>query len=153
MSERKNNSCVDPMVGGILASWRYDISGIAPEMRFDYEQHFVDCAKCTARQRLHRRVDISLVVLAICAAVMFVAAFGAVTILKPSHTVLLQIGAAVGFLVSVLLAVFVAIATPAPIVVADAARTGARRIHDRLPEELRERLPIEVRTKILQEVD
>ena len=34
------NQCVDPVVGKILAGWRYDISGIAPEMRGAYEDHF-----------------------------------------------------------------------------------------------------------------
>jgi hypothetical protein len=28
--------CIDPVVGKILAGWRYDISGITPEMRGDY---------------------------------------------------------------------------------------------------------------------
>ena len=35
--------CTDRVVGAILASWRYDISGISPEMRKDYEQHFAEC--------------------------------------------------------------------------------------------------------------
>ena len=34
--------CTDPVIGKILAGWRYDISGIAPEMRGDYEAHFRD---------------------------------------------------------------------------------------------------------------
>ena len=34
------SQCVDPLVGKILAGWRYDISGLAPEMREDYEHHF-----------------------------------------------------------------------------------------------------------------
>ena len=33
------SQCVDPLVGKILAGWRYDISGLAPEMRGDYEHH------------------------------------------------------------------------------------------------------------------
>ncbi len=32
--------CTDKVVGTILAGWRYDISGITPDMRRDYEQHF-----------------------------------------------------------------------------------------------------------------
>ena len=31
------NQCSDLVVGAILASWRYDISGISPDMRKDYE--------------------------------------------------------------------------------------------------------------------
>ena len=34
------DQCVDQVVGDILAGWRYDISGITPEMRGDYEDHF-----------------------------------------------------------------------------------------------------------------
>ena len=34
------SECVDPVVGKILAGWRYDISSLAPEMRGDYEEHF-----------------------------------------------------------------------------------------------------------------
>ena len=56
--------CVDPIVGKILAGWRYDISGIAPEMRADYEEHFDACEHCRSRQRLHRTIDISLIALA-----------------------------------------------------------------------------------------
>jgi len=29
------SECIDPIVGKILAGWRYDISGLAPEMRGD----------------------------------------------------------------------------------------------------------------------
>ena len=32
-----SQQCVDPIVGKILAGWRYDISGLAPEMCGDYE--------------------------------------------------------------------------------------------------------------------
>ena len=46
------SQCVDPIVGKILAGWRYDISGIAPEMCSDYEQHFAACEHCRSRQRL-----------------------------------------------------------------------------------------------------
>ena len=41
--------CNDQVVGAILASWRYDISGITPEMRRDYERHFADCGEVMAR--------------------------------------------------------------------------------------------------------
>ena len=44
------SQCVEPIVGKILAGWRYDISGIAPEMRGDYEAHFTDCEHCHARR-------------------------------------------------------------------------------------------------------
>ena len=44
------SECVEPIVGKILAGWRYDISGLAPEMRGDYELHFADCEHCRSRQ-------------------------------------------------------------------------------------------------------
>ncbi len=41
----KMNKCTDKVVGDILAGWRYDISGITPEMRGDYEAHFAECER------------------------------------------------------------------------------------------------------------
>jgi hypothetical protein len=38
--------CVDSVVGKILAGWRYDISGLAPAMRGDYEAHLAVCERC-----------------------------------------------------------------------------------------------------------
>jgi hypothetical protein len=49
---------------------------------------------------------------------------------------------------SALIWLIVAVATPAPMAVVDVARIGARHVHDRLPAEIRERLPEELRLKI-----
>jgi hypothetical protein len=49
---------------------------------------------------------------------------------------------------SALIWLIVAVATPAPMAVVDVARLGARRVHDRLPAEIREKLPEELRMKI-----
>ena len=57
----QTTTCTDRVVGDILSSWRYDISGITPEMRRDYEQHLVECAHCRSRQRLHRTIDVVLI--------------------------------------------------------------------------------------------
>lgn len=143
-------TCIDPVVGGILAGWRYDISGIAPDMRGDYEGHLVACQYCQARQRLHRRIDIGLVVLTIMAALLFAMAFFVVRLfrLAPQHSLLLQLGCVVGVGISGLLALLVAISTPAPLVITDAALEGAKRLHDRLPEHIRNRLPEELRLKL-----
>ena len=54
--------CTDRVVGDILSSWRYDISGLAPEMRVDYEAHLAECTRCHTRQRIHRAVDICPVI-------------------------------------------------------------------------------------------
>jgi hypothetical protein len=41
----------------------------------------------------------------------------------------------------------VAVATPAPVVVADVARIHARRIQSRLPSQIRDRLPESIRSQ------
>jgi len=140
--------CTDPVVGKILAGWRYDISGIAPEMRGDYEAHFGECEFCRSRQRMHRAIDIGLMALASLSMAVFLLAYGVIRYFHPTHAFLLEIGALGGFLVSTLLWLLVAIATPAPIVVKDAALTGARLVHDKLPEQIRDRIPEDLRVKI-----
>ena len=66
-----SDQCVDQVVGDILAGWRYDISGITLEMRGDYEDHFRPCAHCRSRQRLHRTIDIVLIIVATVSAFAF----------------------------------------------------------------------------------
>ena len=126
-------ACTDKVVGEILAGWRYDISGLAADMRGDYESHFASCAHCRSRQRLHRSIDIGLIALASVSAVLFLLAFGAIRHFSPKHALILQIVALGGFALSAIVWVVVAIATPAPVVMADAAREGARRLQERRP--------------------
>ena len=140
--------CVDPIVGNILAGWRYDISGIALEMRGGYEEHFADCPHCHRKQRLHRGIDIALMVLASASGFVFLLAFGVIRHLGPRHAFILELAAPAGFALSALIWLAVAVATPAPLVVADAARLGARRMHDRLPEEIRDRLPEQIKVRM-----
>jgi hypothetical protein len=142
------SECVEPIVGKILAGWRYDISGLAAEMRGDYEAHFADCAHCRSRQHLHRIIDISLIGLASVSAAMFLLAFGVIRYFGPRHAFWLEVAALAGFALSALIWLAVAVATPAPMAVVDVARLGARRVHDRLPAEIREKLPEELRMKI-----
>lgn len=142
------SQCVDPIVGKILAGWRYDISGIAPEMRGDYERHFAACELCRSRQKLHRMIDVSLIALASLSAAVFLLAFGVIRHFEPRHTFWLELAALAGFALSALIWLVVAVATPAPMAVVDVARLGARHVHDRLPAEIRERLPEELRLKI-----
>ncbi|HZQ17362.1 MAG TPA: hypothetical protein VFA90_01475 [Terriglobales bacterium] len=141
-------SCVDPVVGKILAGWRYDISGIAPEMRGDYEAHFAECEYCRSRQRLHRAIDLGLIVLASVSAGVFLLAFGVIHHFEPKHSLILELVALTGFALSALIWLIVAVATPAPATMVDVARVGARRVHDRLPEEIRQRLPEDLRVKL-----
>lgn len=142
------NDCVEPIVGRILAGWRYDISGLAPEMRGDYELHFEACARCRGRQKLHRIIDLSLIALASASGAVFLLAFAVIRHFGPRHTVWLELGALAGFALSALIWLIVAVATPAPTAVVDVAKLGARHVHDRLPAEIRQRLPEEIRLKI-----
>jgi hypothetical protein len=140
--------CIDKFVGAILAGWRYDISGITPEMRGDYEQHFRDCEHCRYWQTVHRTIDVALIILAAISAGVFLLAFGIIYHFAPRHALWLELAALAGFALSALIWVIVAVATPAPMAMADAARLGARAVHDRLPPEIRERIPEELRLKI-----
>jgi hypothetical protein len=142
------SECIDPIVGKILAGWRYDISGLAPEMRGDYEGHLAACAICRSRQRLHRIIDVALIGLASVSAAMFLLAFGVIRHFGPRHAFWMELAALAGFALSALIWLAVAVATPAPMAVVDAAKLGARRVHDHLPPEIRERLPEELRAKI-----
>jgi hypothetical protein len=140
--------CIDPVVGKILAGWRYDISGITPEMRVDYEAHLAACEFCRSRQRLHRTIDVALIVLASLSAMVFLLAYGVIRYFGPRHAFILEIAAGGGFLLSTLLWLIVAVSTPAPLVVVDAARNGARLVHDKLPERVREHIPEELRLRL-----
>lgn len=54
--------CTDHVIGAILSGWRYDISGIPVDLRGDYEMHLRGCAHCRGKQRMHRTVDLLLLV-------------------------------------------------------------------------------------------
>lgn len=136
-----SKGCTDRVIGDILAGWRYDISGLAAEMKGDYEQHLAECEHCHSRQVLHRTIDIGLMIVAAVSAVMFLVAFGAVRHYSPRHALVLELIALAGFLFFSVVWLIVAVATPAPVVVADVARIQAKRIHDRLPSNIREKLP------------
>jgi hypothetical protein len=143
-----SQQCIDPIVGKILAGWRYDISGLALEMRGDYESHLEACEHCRSRQKIHRIIDVGLIGLASVSAAVFLLAFGVIRYLGPRHAFWLEIAALAGFALSALIWLGVAVATPAPVTMLDAAMQGARRVHDKLPEEIRQRLPEELRIKI-----
>lgn len=140
-------SCTDQVIGDILSSWRYDISGISPEMRTDYEQHLVECQHCRSRQRLHRTIDVTLIGLATASMIAFVLALAVIHHLEPLRNwaimnlrlrqmdvvFTLQNAAVVGLLVSALAWVLVAIATPAPVYITGVALAQARELQNRLP--------------------
>jgi len=83
-----SQQCIDPIVGKILAGWRYDISGLAPEMCGDYEGHFAGCEHCRSRQQIHRMIDVGLIALASLSAGVFLLAFGVIWHLGPAACVL-----------------------------------------------------------------
>lgn len=141
----RRDGCVDPVVGDILSSWRYDISGITPAMRGDYEDHFAECAYCRSRQRLHRTVDVVLIGTTTVSTAAFVLALAIIHHIQPlQHWALvslhlweipivlsLQAAAVAGLLLSLLCWLLVAIATPAPVFLTAVALNQARSLHGR----------------------
>src|SRR5580700_4497506 len=148
------STCTDSVVGDILSSWRYDISGISPEMRTDYELHLATCSHCRARQRMHRAIDVTLIGLSTLSILAFLLALAvihhieplrtaAVAVLHLEHTQMvltLQAAAFLGLLASLIAWILVAVATPAPIYLTGVAIEQARVLQDRIPEELRSRI-------------
>jgi hypothetical protein len=140
------NKCTDRVVGAILASWRYDISGISPEMRRDYESHFAECARCRGRQKFHRSLDVTLAVLTSTAALFFLFALAVFEHIKPLEKVafkvlgldifdmyhmLISAGIA-GFCFSLIALALVLMATPAPSYLGGIAAERARLIEQRV---------------------
>ncbi len=145
-----SQTCTDKVVSEILAGWRYDISGLAPEMRADYEQHFRDCARCRGKQRLHRIIDFSVLFIASGSALAFLLAVGLIRHFNPDQAFWLYIGAGIGFVVSALVWVIVMVSTPVPVVAAGMALAQARRLHEKLPEEIRNKIPEKMAAKIAE---
>jgi len=150
-----STGCTDRVVGAILASWRYDISGIYPEMRKDYEQHFVDCAHCRGREKFHRGVDVSLAVLTSLAVFFFLFALAVLKHIKPlehvafnvfgldvadTYNMLFSAGIA-GLVFSVIALVLVLMATPAPSYLGGIAAERAKLLEERLPDSIKSLLP------------
>ncbi len=147
--------CTDRVVGAILASWRYDISGISPEMRRDYENHFAECARCSARQKFHRSLDVALAVLTSLAAVFFFFAVAVLNHVRPvehmafnvfgldvedTYHMLILAGVA-GLIFSVIALALVLMATPAPSYLGGIAAERAKLIEERLPDSIKSILP------------
>ena len=124
-------SCSDPIVGNILAGWRYDISGLSPAMCTDYERHLNECGHCRRRQRVARTIDVLLLSVSTLSMLAFllaavvihrvemVAHVGTLHVPLPLHqahvvAISLEAIAITGLLFSTLLWVLVAIATPLP---------------------------------------
>jgi hypothetical protein len=140
--------CTDPLIGDILAGWRYDISGLSPAMRTDYDQHMADCAHCRRRQHIARTIDVlllsvsalSILAFLLAAAVLhrieIIAHLGSSLhghLLNTPITISLEAAAIAGLIVSVLLCILVAISTPIPGLVSEA-------VQQRIPQNIRERM-------------
>jgi hypothetical protein len=138
-------TCTDPVIGDILSSWRYDISGIAREMRGDYERHLAECRHCHDRQRLHRTVDVVLIGLSTVSTAAFLFALAIIHrvdllqnwalvnlhLWQRDIALTLQAAAIAGLLVSLMTWILVAIATPAPVYLTDIALSQARGFQSR----------------------
>ena len=143
--------CNDHVVGSILASWRYDISGISPEMRRDYEQHFVDCPHCRGRLKFHRSLDVTLAVLTSLAVLFFLFALAVLQHIKPLEHVAINVlgldisdmfhmlisAGIAGLIFSIILLALVLTATPAPSYLSDIASERRKYLEEHLPEAIR----------------
>ncbi len=145
---RPRSQCTDPVVGNILAGWRFDISGLSPGMRGDYDQHLEECRSCHRRQTVARVIDGLLIGISTLSFVAFLLA--AIVIhrfeelyhlgnfhVELHHTAIaisLEAVALAGVVISILLWLLVAIATPLPTLVGSY-------VERRLPAEIRDRLP------------
>jgi hypothetical protein len=140
--------CTDPLIGDILAGWRYDISGLSPAMRTDYDQHMTDCAHCRRRQHIARTIDVLLLsvsALSILAFLLAAAVLHRIEVIahlgsslhghlhNTPITISLEAAAIAGLIVSVLLCILVAISTPIPGLVSEA-------VQQRIPQNIRERM-------------
>ncbi len=143
--------CTDRVVGAILASWRYDISGLYPEMRKDYEQHFAECSHCRARQHFHRSLDVTLAVLTSLSVLSFLFALAVLKHIKPLEHMAFNIlgldvgsmyqmlvsAAVAGLCFSIIAFVLVLTATPAPSYLGGIAAERAKLLEEHLPAAIR----------------
>ncbi len=143
--------CTDRVAGAILANWRYDISGISPEMRKDYEQHFAECPRCRARQKFHRSLDVTLAVLTSLAVFFFLFALAVLKHIRPLEHVAFNIfgldisdmyhmlvsAGIAGLCFSLIALALVMTATSAPTYLGDIAAARARLIEERLPDAIK----------------
>jgi hypothetical protein len=147
--------CTDRVVGAILASWRYDISGISPDMRRDYENHLEECAHCSARQKFHRTLDGTLAVLTALSMISFLFALAVLQRVKYMEHVAFHIlhlepisvyqmlvsAAFAGLGFSLIAFILVMMTTPASSYLGDIAMERARGLEARLPESIRSLRP------------
>ena len=143
----QTTSCTDQVVGDILSGWRYDISGLSPAMRTDYDQHLSEFSHCRRRPRIARTIDVLLISVSTLSIVAFLLAavvihrvelvthiFSVHLRLNQTHAVAISLEAVAiaGMAFSALLWVLVAVATPLPGFLGDF-------VQQRIPADLRDR--------------
>lgn len=141
-----HDGCTDHIVGAILSGWRYDISGLSPEMRTDYEFHLEECGHCHRRQQIARTIDVllisvsSLSILAFLLAAVVIHRLELLSHIGTLHmhvhqtpvAISLEAVAVTGVVFSSVLWTLVAIATPLPGFLTSL-------VQERIPSDLRER--------------
>ncbi|WP_233581318.1 hypothetical protein [Acidipila sp. EB88] len=143
------SQCTDPVVGDILSSWRYDISGSSPAVRGDLEEHFAECRQCRNRLRLHRTIDVTLIGVATLSILAFLLAIAVIHQVEPLRTwaialpmhrlsfaVTLQEIAVAGLFASVVAWLLIALMTPAPVFLSEVASAQARVMRNRGPRKI-----------------
>jgi hypothetical protein len=124
-------------------------------MRKDYEHHFAECQHCSARQKFHRSVDVTLAVLTSLAVFFFLFALAVLHHIKPLehvafkvlgldmfdmyHMLMSAATAGVGF--SVIAFVLVLTTTPVPTYLGGIAAERARLLEERLPAAIKSLRP------------
>jgi uncharacterized membrane protein len=123
-------------------------------MRKDYEHHLTECSRCRGRQKFHRSLDVSLVVLTALSVFFSLFALAVLRHIKPLEHVAFNIfgldtidtyhmlvsAAIAGVCFSVIAFVLVLTATPVPSYLGGIAAERARILEERLPAAI-ERLP------------
>ena len=113
-------------------------------MRGDYEHHLANCDHCLSRQRLHRTVDVVLIGISTVSSAVFLLALAIIHhvdflqnwalvnfhLWQRDIVLSLQAAAIAGLLVSLMIWILVAIATPAPLYLTDIAMSQARGFQD-----------------------
>jgi hypothetical protein len=146
-----DSDCTDKVVGNILASWRYDISGISPEMSRDYTQHLGSCDRCRQAQQFHRNVDVALTAVSVLAVLGSPLALALIWHAKPMDHVTFRVlglgvssmyeilvsAAVAGICLSVLALALVLTATPAPAYLGYIAAERVKILEMRLPEAIK----------------
>jgi hypothetical protein len=124
-------------------------------MRKDYVQHFAECPHCRARQKFHRSLDVTLVVLTSLAVSFFLFALAVLHHIKPLEHVAFNIfgldifdmyqmfvsAGVAGLCFSVIALTLVLTTTPAPTYLGGIAAERAKLLEDRLPDSIKSLLP------------